>query len=469
MGIRNVRRGIRQHGLLSLACGLLALGGPAHAAPAIQGLKVSDNHRYLATADGKPFFWLADTGWLLLGRLDREETERYLAKRAAQGFTVIQVMVLHTGQQTNRYAAPALAGGDPARPRTTPGSDPDKPNEYDYWDHLDWVVDRAAANGLHVALVPIWGTVVVDSKLPPDRAAAYGRFLGERYGARPNIVWLNGGDTPGEQNKATWNALGSAIKAAAPAQLMTFHPFGRTDSSWNYHRAPWLDFNMFQSGHRSYAQEEKGARAEDNWRYVEEDLARSPLKPTVDGEPSYENIPHGLHDLAAPRWQAADVRRYAWSAVFAGAFGHSYGDNDVMQMFVPGRDKPAYGANVPWEKALDAEGARQMRHLRDLMLSRPFFERLPDQSLIAGPNGTRYERVAATRGRSYAMAYSYTGRPFRIRLGVIQGRQVRAAWFDPRTGIQTPIGRFANSGERLFIPPGKPRPGNDWVLLLDGE
>ena len=458
---------MKRAGWLTIA--VLALSGTAQAAPLPQPLKVAANHRYLATADDRPFFWLGDTGWLLLGRLDRDETERYLAKRADQGFTVIQVMVLHTAQQTNRYAAPAIIDGNPAQPRTTPGNDPGKPGEYDYWDHLDWVIDRAAANGLYVALVPIWGTVAVDSKLPPARAAAYGTFLGDRYRDRPNIVWMNGGDTPGEQNVATWNALGNAIKAAAPAQLMTFHPFGRTDSSWDYHRAPWLDFNMFQSGHRSYAQEEKDARAEDNWRYVEEDLARTPLKPTIDGEPSYENIPYGLHDLTAPRWQAADMRRYAWWAVFAGAFGHTYGDNDVMQMFVPGRDKPAYAANLRWDEALNAQGAGQMRHLRDLILSRPFFERVPDQSLIAGRNGTRYDRVVATRGRAYAMAYSYTGRPFRIQLGKIDGQQVRAAWFDPRTGTQTPIGRFPNRGQRLFTPPGTPRPGSDWVLLLDGE
>jgi hypothetical protein len=456
-------------GWWKLGLSMVAMAGTAHATPVTQQLTVAPNHRYLATADGQPFFWLGDTAWLLLGRLDRAETDRYLAKRAAQGFNVIQVMVLHTAQQTNRYAAPALIGADPAQPRTTPGNNLDRPGEYDYWDHLDWVIDRAAAHGLHVALVPIWGTVVVDSKLPPDRAARYGKFLGERYKDKPNIVWLNGGDTPGEKNVATWNALGNAIKAADPHHLMTFHPFGRTDSSWHYHHAPWLDFNMFQSGHKSYAQEEKGARAEDNWRYVAEDLARSPLKPTIDGEPSYENIPHGLHDLDGPRWQAADVRRYAWWGVFAGAFGHSYGDNDVMQMFVPGRDKPAYAANLRWDEALDAQGAGQMRHLRDLIQSRPFFERVPDQSLIAGRNGTRYDRVIATRGKAYAMAYSYSGRPFHVRMGVIAGKQVRAVWVDPRTGAQTPIGRFANRGERLFTPPGTPRPGNDWVLLLDGE
>src|SRR3546814_17023642 len=93
------------------------------------------------------FFWLGDTGWLMLSRLTREETERYLAKRAAQGFNVIQVMVLHSPEMTSRYGAPALDGGDPAPHHVTPGRDPARPGEYDFWGHPAWAVERAAAPG----------------------------------------------------------------------------------------------------------------------------------------------------------------------------------------------------------------------------------------------------------------------------------------------------------------------------------
>ncbi|MCM8730530.1 glycoside hydrolase family 140 protein [Hephaestia sp. GCM10023244] len=443
-----------------------AMGAPAAADPApMPWLNVSAEGRYLS-ADGKPFFWMGDTGWLMLSRLTREETEQYYAKRAAQGFNVIQVMVIHTAEMRSRYGAVALEDGDPARPIVTPGSDPARPGEYDYWDHLDWAVERAAAHGLYLALVPVWGSVTATGKVTPASAAVYGRFLAERYGKHPNIIWLNGGDTLADEHTEMWQTLGRTIKLIDPRHLMTFHPFGRTDSSWTFHREAWLDFNMFQSGHKSYDQEEPGARSEDNWRFVAEDLALGPVKPTIDGEPSYENIPYGLHDVTAPRWGAADARRYAWWGVFAGAMGHTYGENSVMQMFVPGRDKPSYGAALRWDEALDAPGATQMRHLKTLMLSRPYFERVPDQSLILD-NGERYERVLATRGRDYMMAYSYTGRSFRVRLGAIEGQQLRAAWYSPQTGATQPIGTIANRGERRFVPPGTPAPGNDWVLLLD--
>ncbi|MCB0054946.1 MAG: DUF4038 domain-containing protein, partial [Caldilinea sp.] len=57
-------------------------------------LKISENRRFLVYDDGTPFFYLGDTAWELLHRCTYEETARYLADRAAKGFTVIQTVVL---------------------------------------------------------------------------------------------------------------------------------------------------------------------------------------------------------------------------------------------------------------------------------------------------------------------------------------------------------------------------------------
>jgi hypothetical protein len=65
---------------------------PPTAAP--EGLRVSSGGRHLETLDGRPFFWLGDTAWELFHRLDREEADLYLATRAAQGFNVVQAVVL---------------------------------------------------------------------------------------------------------------------------------------------------------------------------------------------------------------------------------------------------------------------------------------------------------------------------------------------------------------------------------------
>src|SRR3546814_6688108 len=71
--------------------------------------------------------------------------------------------------------------------------------------------------------------LATERQLTEANAPVYGRFLAERYGRRPNIVWLNGGDTRSESRSAVWDALGTTIKAIAPRQQMTFHPIGRTE------------------------------------------------------------------------------------------------------------------------------------------------------------------------------------------------------------------------------------------------
>ena len=49
----------------------------------------------------------------------------------------------------------------------------------------------------------------------------------------------------------------------------------------------------------------------------------------------------------------------------------------------------------PWPQALDLPMANQVKHLKNLMLSRPFLSRIPDQSLINGEqaedNNTRVQ------------------------------------------------------------------------------
>src|SRR3546814_12493071 len=89
--------------------------------------------------------------------------------------------------------------------------------------------------------------------------------------------------------------------------------------------------------------------------------------------------------------------------------GHTYGEHSVMQMYVPGRDKPAYGAELHWEAALDAPAASQMRHLMRLILSRPHFDRVPDQSLILA-HGLRFARLLATLVAVYSLLFTFHSR-----------------------------------------------------------
>ncbi|MEO8237333.1 MAG: glycoside hydrolase family 140 protein [Flavobacterium sp.] len=432
-------------------------------------LKVSKNQHYFTTESGKPFFWLGDTGWLTFGKLDREGITKYFQDRKAKGFNVVQVMVLHNINVVNVYGDAALINEDVSKPLTTAGNNFNNKEEYDYWDHVDYTLDVAQKNGIYLAMVPVWGTnVSKGDKVSKEQATQYAKFLADRYKNRTNVIWLNGGDTYGDKFTDIWNAIGNTLKTNNPDQLVTFHPFGRTDSSENYHNAKWLDFNMFQSGHRRYNQDTlPNSFKEDNYKFVQRDLTLKPTKPTLDGEPSYEGIPHGLHDTLQPKWTASDVRRYGYWSVFSGASGYTYGHNAVMQMFRKG-DKPAYGNKALWTDAINAPGAGQMVYIKKLMLSFPYFERVPDQSLIAN-QGEKYDYLTATKGENYALIYTYTGRKIEVNLGKTKGNKVIATWYNPRNGQKTKIGTFDNKGTKEFQPSGKKEDGNDWVLILKSK
>lgn len=104
-----------------------------------------------------------------------------------------------------------------------------KPGVYGYWEHLDYIIDRAADNGIYIAMDCIWGSMI--GQMDVKKAAAYGKFLGERYKDKPNIIWMIGGDILGDKSPEVWDALARAIKKYDNRHIMTFHPRGRTTSA----------------------------------------------------------------------------------------------------------------------------------------------------------------------------------------------------------------------------------------------
>lgn len=443
---------------------LLSLGIQAQ----VPALKISANGRYLQTKKGKPFFWLGDTGWLLLIKCTKEEAVQYLDDRKAKGFNVIQVMLIHDVKQAvNVYGDSSIHNGDIAQVISKDENITDG-HVYGYWDHVDFIIREAEKRGMYMALVPLWGGNVKYTN--PEKAKVYADFLANRYKKFSNIIWLNGGDIKGSDGLEVWKTIGTTIKAIDNKHLMTFHPRGRTSSTFWFHNERWLDFNMFQSGHRSYAQDTSANETlhygEDNWKYADYDYAMKPVKPTIDGEPSYEGIPYGLHKENEPYWQDFEIRRYAYWSVFAGCFGFTYGHNSVMQFFTPGDAGISFFPKEKWQSELQAPGAGQMQHLKNLLLSKSYFDRVPAQHLV-GNNGERYERVAATMGKNYALFYVYNGQSFDVVMDKLPFTASKAGWFIPSTGETIPTQLPGQKGIQTFDPPGEAKNGNDFVLMLE--
>jgi len=424
---------------------------------------VHPNRRFLMREDGAPFFYLADTAWELFHRLTFDEADTYLQTRAAQGFNVIQAVAL---DELDGLDVPSAGGHTAFFNR-----DPARPNEA-YFAHIDRVVCRANELGLTVALLPTWGDKWNKKWgrgpeiFTPENARAYGRWIAARYRGA-DLIWVLGGDRPVENDahRAIIAAMGEGVREGCGGeQLITFHPVGSERSSQYFHNAPWLDFNMAQTGHRRNAP---------NYRFVEGDYALQPVKPCMDGEPGYEAMFDNFN--RANGWLTDfDARRAAWWAVLSGAFGHTYGCNAVWQFFDARRD-PVLCPVQTWREALQLPGANQMRHLKKLIESLPFFTRRPVPEIILNNPPEEHLRAVAstdaTPGNSdgtYIIAYipfADSAQTLSLDMTPLQNTSLTAAWHNPRTGERLEPFDVVRSSSETFRPPLRVSP-LDWVLVV---
>ncbi|HEX6224462.1 MAG TPA: glycoside hydrolase family 140 protein [Chryseolinea sp.] len=428
---------------------------------ALSQLQVSANKRFLQTKEGKPVFWLGDTAWELFHRLSREEATKYLENRAEKGFTVIQAVVLAELDglhEPNAYGEIPLENDDPTKPREA------------YFQHVDFIVRKAAALNLYIGMLPTWGDKVFKDRwgkgpeiFNPENARAYGKWIGNRYKDDKNIIWILGGDrTPrNEGDLAIWRAMAAGIEEAVGRDnaLMTFHPqpngINEGGSAKWFHNDDWLDFNMLQTGH---------CRENKLWQRIGYVYSLKPVKPVLDGEPIYEDHPvcFNGNDLATS--SAYDVRIAAYHDVFSGAFGHTYGCHDIWQMYAPHRT-PINGPHHPWYVAIDLPGAGQMKFLRALIESRPMLDRVPDNSIITDTLSSS-DHIVATRGADYIFVYTTQGKKFVVNTSKISGKEIITYWYNPRNGEIKENGRFSKKTSHEFTPPTSGY-GMDWVLIID--
>jgi hypothetical protein len=431
-------------------------------------LRTSEDGRFINTVNGSPFFWLGDTAWELFHRLNLDQIKTYLSNRRKNGFSLIQVVALaeFDGLNTpNAYGYFPFINNNPKSPHES------------YWGFVDKVITLSADYGLYVGLLPTWGDKVADLWgtgpiiFDEETAYIYGSWLGKRYCDYPNIVWILGGDRPPvykgvksglkKNDIPIWREMATGIREGDRHSLFTYHPSGGHSSSEYLHQEAWLDLNMMQSGHGS-------GHDVPVWDMIGRDYQLLPEKPTLDGEPNYEDHPVNPW----PEWDPAnghyndyDVRKQIYRSVFAGGCGVTYGHHSVWQFCLDER----VGINHPlmdWQQALDRPGATQVRFLRNLMESRPYLNRVPDQSLLVDQQLDRSRFSVATRDDlgSYAFIYLPVSDYVTVNLARLDAGQVNVWWFNPQTGIPLLDGKYSAGIRQTFEPPGG---GKDWVLVID--
>jgi hypothetical protein len=428
-------------------------------------LRVSADAHFLETTNGRPFFWLGDTGWELFHRLSFEEIQTYLNNRYKKGFNVIQAVILaeYDGiKKPNRYGAVPFNNFNIATPN--PG----------YFQLIDTVVRMAANRDMFMCLLPTWGDKVTKNwGMGPaifneKNAYVYGKWLGNRYKDQENVIWMLGGDRPPQKDTSDWRPIWRAMarglqEGSDYKAFITYHISGGESTSKYLHKEPWLNMNTMQSGHGS-------GHDVPVWNWVRRDFDLPGPKPTLDAEPNYEDHPVNPW----PKWDEKngyfddyDVRKQCYRSVFAGACGVTYGHHGVWQ-FYSEREEPITYADRSWTNGLDRPGAFSVSYLRKLIECRPYIGRIYDPSIILEGQGSKGEFITAFRGKNndYAMLYIPVGKTIKVRTGFMKSSDIKIWWYDPRIGLMV-RGESVYRKEVLTLTPPTKGVGQDWVLILD--
>ncbi len=419
-------------------------------------LKLSDNKRYFVTEDEVPFLWLGGTAWELIHRLNREEIDTYLKDRKDKGFTIVQTVIL---AELDGLNTPNAYGNKPLL-----NNDPTRINE-EYFEHVDYVLNKAEELGLYVGLLPTWGDKfnlkwgVGPVIFTPENAEICCHILAKRYLDQKNLVWILGGDRmpETEEQMEIVRAMAKGIRSIDQQHLITYHPSGSRNARDSIDDN-WLDFDMFQTGHDT--------RVKD-YDFVRKSWQLEPPKPIVNGEPRYENSPERFWEPGEHEWMDdADVRSAAYWSLLSGAAGFTYGCHDIWQMYEPDRE-PVNSARTGWKEAMQLSGARQIKYLNRLFTLLPWYELEYNPSLIISenPQDRGYIVSAINKKKSFIIAYTPQGRPVDIDLSDFKSHSFKAVWYNPRSGEVLEIGQYKHD-ETITFTPWATGNGSDFVLIL---
>jgi hypothetical protein len=416
-------------------------------------LRMSPNRRYLVDRRGRPFLMVGDSPQALIGDLCMQDAGGFISDRARVGFNTLWVNLL-CAKYTGCNADGSTRDGVP--PFRTEG-DLTTPNAA-YFDRAAKVIEAARRAGILILLDPIetGGWLDVLRKNGQAAAKAYGRFLGRRFRAYPNIVWFNGNDFQ------TWHdtsddvlvhAVAEGIRSVDRTHIQTLElDFSRSGSLDD---SRWRDVIALDAAYTYYA----------TYAQVLREYNRESHLPVFMVEASYEFEQNGP---TVSKGTPATLRRQEYWSALSGASGQLYGNHYTWQ-FIDG-----------WRDHLDTVGVRELGYLTKLLRSLPWYELVPDQRhriVTAGygqfaPDSKvadgDYVTTAATPDRAVSLSYLPAGGT--VVLDLTHARPpVRARWFDPTSGtFRKAISGSKSPRRATYAAPARNHAGDpDWVLVID--
>jgi hypothetical protein len=457
-------------GEVLLAGGVAATEIPTRPETPVYPLKASANNRYLVDQNNVPFMIVGDSPQSLIGRMSKSDAAFYMANRQRYGINTLWVNLL-CNNATACNADGTTFDGIP--PFTTPG-DISTPNPA-YFERADDMLKIAAAHGITIMLdvLETAGWLPTFKANGPAKAAAFGRYLGDRYKDFPNLICMYGNDfqtwaDPTDDSVVL--AVAKGIRSADRNHIHTTELNYLTSGSLDDARwEPLVELDGAYTYYPTYAQ-------------VLKEYNRSNFKPVFMVEANYE-----FEYLNTDGGSLPNLRHQEYWTMLSGATGQLYGSAYTWRLpsgwLSNWRLKLSARRLFGWRSNLDTPGVIQLSYMKSLFTSRKWYELVPDQTHTVvtdgygtpAPFGTgsvttdTYATAARTPDGTLIIVYMPTIRTITIDMSKLSGPSA-ARWYDPTTGqyIEVSGSPFTNSGTRQFTPAGKNRDGDgDWVLLFE--
>lgn len=426
-------------------------------------LKVSANGRYLVDSKNVPFFYQAETPWLIFVKLKPAEYSQLMDIRISQGFTAIQIMAL-----PDIYANAQNINGD------VPffNDDISMPNEA-YFAYLKEGIKVAEKKGLFVSMAVLWKGCCggawseVILKNGSSKCLEYGKFLGRYFAECKNIMWVMGGDNDPGCHTDHYRAIASGIREVTPDALQTYHASSGHSSAdvMNYLDHSWLSvswtYTYFHKKHNVWLYLCGWGELPEVYQMNHIEYQRIPVKPYILGESQYEGEDSSAYK---PLTGSAVARRQAWWSMLSGSCGHAYGSWN-------------WSIHPDWQKVANDSGANQMKNIKAFLESIAWYNLIPaiNQDVIVKGKGIYgaedYVTVSQSPDKKMFVAYfPPTGkvkRPVSIPLGKNKIKLIR--WYNPVNGnYSNGTGMVISNDVALLETPGDNGSGyNDWVLITN--
>ncbi len=428
-------------------------------------MALSADKKYLInTVTNEPVFITGEQAYSLATNLwSNKDIEYYLSARQSMGFNLIWVGAVDQAYLVN---PPGNALGQvPFIGYPNSGGRAFTRMNEAYFQHLDYVIQRAAAHGITVLLntafvgsgpnycsdVTGW-CKELQTASDPD-LTAYGAYLGRRYRSYPNIIWMMGGDCDLRDYpifKTKMDDIAYGIKSADSVHLMTIEtepPDGASQDRMQ--GSKWIDLNFLY-------QDAPGMAAKANADFVRKDAL-----PMFIGEDNLEN--ETVDDLVE--------RREAYQGVLGGAYlGFEFG-NCVIWPFGATYPYCKIQPGQTWQNRLMSIGSIDRAILGRLMRSREHWEMVPDADHTVTKSGFGEGDTVTVTSRSRdgqtIIAYIPNGNATTLAVAMAKiqsiSHETNCWWFNPTSGTANFIGEYPNSGTRHFTAPDS----QDWVLVID--